>query len=134
MTKLIQIEGLGSQSVDTLEQFGIQSVEQLLEAGKTPELRTALSQRTGIDERYIIQWVRRADLVRVKGVGNEYADLLDVAGIQTVPGLAKTTPEYIHQKLTQVNRVKRLVRRIPAMSRIALWVESAKDLPPIVIQ
>ena len=133
MAKIIQIEGLGYQAAETLQRIGIQSIEQLLDAGSTPEDRQKLSEQTGLDTKHIYQWVCRADLVRIKGIGNEYADLLDAAGIPTVPILAQQSPEYIHQQLTRVNRMKRLVKRIPAVSRITIWIEYAKQLPSVVI-
>jgi predicted flap endonuclease-1-like 5' DNA nuclease len=132
MAKIETIEGIGLVYVEKLRAAGIRTVEALLRAGATPEGRKELAERTGIGDEYILDWVNRADLMRVRGVGEEYSDLLEKAGVDTVIELAQRNPDNLHQKLLGVNVEKRLVRRPPTRGMVTRWVEHAKALPRIV--
>ena len=132
MTRLSTIEGIGDVYQQKLIDAEIQSVEELLEAGKTPKGRGDLEESSGISGKLILEWVNRADLFRVKGVGEEYSDLLEAAGVDTVPELAQRNAENLYTKLAETNADKHLVRRIPGRDQVASWVEQAKALPRIV--
>jgi predicted flap endonuclease-1-like 5' DNA nuclease len=131
MAKLGIIEGIGPIYAEKLRAAGVRSVEALLRAGATPEGRRELEEKTGIGHEYILDWVNRADLMRIRGVGEEYSDLLEKAGVDTVPELAQRNPDHLHQKIIQVNEVMQLVRRPPTRNMVARWVEQAAtgDLP-----
>ncbi|MFW6135599.1 MAG: DUF4332 domain-containing protein [Chloroflexota bacterium] len=129
MTKLEVIEGIGPIYAQKLRQVGIGSIEALLETGATPEGRQELQENTGIGAEFILDWVNRADLMRIRGVGEEYSDLLEWAGVDTVVELAQRNPENLYQKLLEVNAEKKLVRRPPARNMVKDWVEQAKALP-----
>jgi len=132
MAKLETIEGIGPVYAARLRAAGIGTVEALLRAGATPEGRKELAERTGIGDEYVMDWVNRADLMRVRGVGEEYSDLLEKAGVDTVVELAQRNPANLHGKLLEVNVEKRLVRRPPTRGMVARWVEHAKVLPRVV--
>lgn len=134
MSKLDAIESIGQVSRNRLEGAGIDTVEKLLELGSTLNGRQALSQSTGLSARRILNWVNRADLARIKGIGEEYADLLEAAGVRNVPNLAERDASQLHRRLKEVNTSKRLVRRVPAVSRVSNWVVQAQGLPPVVDQ
>lgn len=129
MTKLSEIEGIGSSYEAQLKAQGITSIESYLEACGTAKSRANLADKTGISEKLILKWANRADLDRVKGIGGEYADLLEASGVDTVPELAQRKPENLLAKLTEVNEAKKLVRKLPALSQVEAWVEEAKQLP-----
>ena len=129
MTKLSEIEGIGSSYEEQLKSHGIASIENYLEACATAKSRANLADKTGISEKLILKWANRADLSRVKGIGGEYADLLEASGVDTVPELAQRKPENLLHKLTEVNEAKNLVRKLPALSQVEAWVEDAKQLP-----
>jgi predicted flap endonuclease-1-like 5' DNA nuclease len=129
MTQLTAIEGIGEAYAQKLEQAGISTVEKLLEQGASPTDRKELVSKTGISATLILKWVNRADLARVKGIGEEYADLLEAAGVDTVPELAQRNPQNLYQKLAEVNTEKQLVRRLPALAQVEGWVAQAKELP-----
>lgn len=129
MTKLIDIEGIGEKYAAKLLEAGVRSVEALLEKGATPKGRAELCAATGIDDGLILQWVNHADLYRIKGVGSEFSDLLEAAGVDTVVELARRNAENLVQKMTEVNQAKKLVRRLPVLSQVQNWVEQAKQLP-----
>jgi predicted flap endonuclease-1-like 5' DNA nuclease len=129
MTRLIKIEGIGETYAQRLEQAGTSTIEELLEQGASPKGRKELVDKTGISATLILKWVNRADLVRVKGIGEEYADLLEAAGVDTVPELAQRNAQNLYPKLAEVNAEKKLVRRVPALSQVEDWVAQAKDMP-----
>ena len=132
MTKLTQIEGIGETYAQKLEESGIGTMEALLEKGATKKGRKDTAAQTGISETLVLKWVNRADLARIKGIGEEYADLLEVAGVDTVPELAQRNPENLHKKMLEVNESKNLVRRPPALSQVEDWIGQAKDLPRVI--
>ena len=129
MTRLTQIEGIGETYAQKLEQAGLSTIEELLEQGASPKGRKYLVDKTGISATLILKWINRADLFRVTGIGEEYADLLEAAGVDTVPELAQRNPQNLYPKLAEVNAEKKLVRRVPALSQVESWVAQAKDLP-----
>jgi predicted flap endonuclease-1-like 5' DNA nuclease len=104
----------------------------LLEKGATPKGRKKIAEKAGISEKLILEWVNHADLFRVRGVGEEYADLLEEAGVDTVPELAQRKPENLYQKLREVNQAKKLVRRPPSQAEVSSWVKQAKELDRVV--
>lgn len=132
MTAFVDIEGIGEVYAEKLKAAGISSVEKLLEAGSTPKGREDLAKQTGISKDLILKWVNRADLYRVKGIGSEYSDLLEAAGVDTVVELAQRNPEALYKKLEEVNAEKKLVRRMPTPAQVTEWVESARQLPRAV--
>lgn len=132
MTKLETIEGIGPIYAEKLRSAGIRSIEGLLKAGDTPAGRKELEGLTGIGHEYILDWVNRADLMRVRGVGEEYSDLLEKAGVDTVLELGHRNPDNLHEKLLAVNEEKRLVPRPPSRDMVARWVKEASALPRVI--
>ena len=129
MTLITKIEGIGAAYAEKLAEAGITTVEDLLERGASPKGRKALLEATEISAKLVLKWVNRADLARVKGIGEEYADLLEVAGVDTVPELAQRNPGNLYQKLVEVNKERKLVRHVPSANQVQSWVEQAKELP-----
>jgi predicted flap endonuclease-1-like 5' DNA nuclease len=132
MTKLQSIEGIGDVYAGQLTDAGVQSIEHLLQKGATPEGRKNLAEATGISGKLILEWVNLADLFRIKGIGEEYSDLLEEAGVDTVVELAQRNPENLYAKLQEVNAAKKLVRKLPAQAQVADWVAQAKELPRVL--
>lgn len=132
MTKLENIEGIGAKYADQLREAGVGSQESLLKKGATPKGRKELAEATGLSGKLILKWVNRADLARIKGVGEEYADLLEYSGVDTVPELAQRNADNLFAKMTEVNEAKNLVRSMPSAKQVADWVAQAKDLPRVI--
>jgi len=129
MAKIIEIEGIGPVFAAKLQEIGIRTVEALLKAGAQPKDREDLAERTGISKDLILEWVNHADLYRIKGVAEEYSDLLEEAGVDTVVELAQRNPENLYMKIIETNDKKKLVRRPPSQKMVEDWIMQAKDLP-----
>lgn len=132
MTGIIEIEGIGETYAKKLKEAGVGTLEALLQRGSSPKGRKELAETTGITEKLILEWVNLADLFRIKGIGSEYSDLLEEAGVDTVVELASRNPENLHAKILEVNQAKKLVRRPPTLEQVKDWVAQAKTLPRVV--
>lgn len=132
MTKVIDIEGIGPKFAEMLEAAGVKTTENLLEVAGSAKGRKDLSIKANIDEHKILEWVNRADLMRVKGVGSEFSDLLEAAGVDTVKELATRRADNLHAKLLETNEAKKLVRRAPTAGEVEAWIADAKTLPQAV--
>lgn len=129
MAMLEALEGIAKTYKAKLKDAGFSNTDQLLVKGATPAGRKSIAADTGISEKLILRWVNMADLFRIKGVGEEYSDLLEAAGVDTVPELAQRNAENLHQKVEEVNAKKKLVRRVPSLKEIEDWTGQAKKLP-----
>jgi predicted flap endonuclease-1-like 5' DNA nuclease len=129
MPKIEEIEGIGATYAKKLADVGIRTMDELLNACATPKQRKDLAEKTGISPKLILEWTNLADLFRIKGVGEQYSDLLEEAGVDTVAELAKRVPENLHAKMLETNTAKNLVKRPPTLSNVKDWVEQAKSLP-----
>jgi uncharacterized membrane protein/predicted flap endonuclease-1-like 5' DNA nuclease len=127
------IEGIGDVYQQKLVEAGITNTQDLLEKGSTAQGRQEIVKRTGISEKLVLRWVNMADLYRIKGIGQEYAELLGVAGANTVPELAQNVPADLLEKMASANAQRKLVRRLPVLSQVGNWVEQAKSLPRVII-
>jgi len=132
MAKISDIEGIGPAMSSKLEAAGIKTVEGLLKAACDKKGRTALASESGIDASKILKWVNMADLFRIKGVGEEYSELLEAAGVDTVKELRNRNAENLHAKMEEVNAAKSLVRQLPSAGTVVKWVDHAKTLDPMV--
>ncbi|MES9831180.1 MAG: DUF4332 domain-containing protein [Candidatus Thiodiazotropha sp. LLP2] len=132
MTKLVEIEGIGEKYASKLEGADIKNLEALLQKGSTKKGRKELEDASGISGKLLLRWINMADLFRVKGIGEQYSDLLEAAGVDTVPELAQRKPENLHGKMVEVNEAKNLVRATPSLSAVEKWVAEAKELPRVV--
>ncbi len=124
-----EIEGIGPTYAEKLANIGIHTVHALLDKGCTRSGRKELAEKTGISETLILEWVNMADLFRIEGIGEEYSDLLEEAGVDTVVELSKRVPENLHAKLKEVNEQKKLVKQLPTLETVKQWIVQAKGLP-----
>ena len=127
-----EIEGIGPAFAEKLRAADVSSIDALLEKGATPEGRSALVEQTGIDAVRVLRWVNHADLIRVVGIGPEFAELLEASGVDSVPELAQRNVENLVTALTETNDARSLVRRVPGAAEVTDWIEQAKALPRVV--
>lgn len=131
---LMQVEGIGPANSKKMGKVKIQTVRGLLKRGGTPKGRKELAQQTGISEAVILKWVNMADLFRVNGIGTQYAELLEKAGVDTVKELRTRKADNLVAKLAESNKVgnRKLVRQLPGLKRVQGWIDEAKKLPRAV--
>ncbi|NLE51008.1 MAG: DUF4332 domain-containing protein [Chloroflexi bacterium] len=132
MARLVDIEGIGEKYVNKLREVGVRSVEDLLKMGAAPAGRKELAAKSGVKPELILEWVNHADLFRIKGVGSEYADLLEASGVDTVKELAQRNSANLYKKMDEVNQKKKLVRRLPTEKQVGNWVAQAKSLKRMI--
>ena len=131
--KLEEVEGIGPINAEQLSLAGIGTGEALLEQGATSGGRAAIEEATGINGTLILKWVNRLDLMRIKGVGSEYSDLLEVAGVDSPAELAQRNAANLATTFEEVVAARPgIVRRIPTETEVAGWIAEAKDLPKVV--
>ena len=128
------IEGIAKTYGNKLRKCGIKSTKALLERGATPAGRKDVAKETGIDAKLILKWCNMCDLMRVKGVGEEYSELLEAAGVDTVKELKTRRPDNLHKAMADANakRKKGLVRQLPGPVQVEKWVKHAKTLPAMM--
>ena len=128
--KIIDIEGIGDVYAEKLIAAGINKVSELLEKCAAPKGRKALAEETGISEKLILKWTNHADLFRINGVGPQFAELLEAAGVDTVKEFRHRVAENLQPKLEETNAAKNICNRVPAVSEIQKMIEQAKELEP----
>lgn len=132
MANIVDIEGIGASYAEKLTAASIKTEEDLLQAGASAAGRKDIADKAGVSEAKVLEWVNRADLSRVKGIGSEYADLLEAAGVDSVPELAQRNATNLYAKMKEINDAKSLVRQLPSEGSVANWIEEAGKLDKIV--
>ncbi len=130
--KVEELEGIGPVLGEKLRTAGINTVDKLLENAATKKQRQSLAEETGISEKQILKFTNMADLFRLNGVGQEYAELLEVAGVDTVPELAQRNAANLTAKMEEVNEAKNLTRKTPSATEVEKWIAQAKELPRVI--
>ena len=132
MAQIEDIEGVGPQYAEKLRAAGIASAEKLLESGATAKGRDELAMKTGISAKSILTWVNHADLFRIKGIAGQFSELLEAAGVDTVPELAQRNAENLQSALVAANDEKKLAKTTPSLTQVTAWIAEAKTLPKVV--
>lgn len=130
--KIIDVEGIGDTYAAKLTEIGINTVEELLEKGKKPAGRAELAEKTGISPKLILTWSNHADLMRINGVGPQFSELLEAAGVDTVKEFRNRVAENLFAKMTEVNDQKHIVHRVPTATELQKMIDQAKELEPIM--
>ena len=129
---IIDVEGVGPVYAEQLAAVGVKPTDDLLERGAKPKGRQDLEAATGIGHALILKWVNRVDLYRIKGVGSEYSDLLEIAGVDSPVELAHRNAANLVETMAEANAARSLVRRLPTLAEVTDWIEQSKKLPKIV--
>jgi predicted flap endonuclease-1-like 5' DNA nuclease len=126
------IEGIGPVYADKLKKAGIRTTAALLARAKDPKGRKEVAAAADIDDGLILKWANMADLMRIKGVGEEYSELLEAAGVDTVKELRTRNAANLTKAMVEANAKRKMVRLLPSLSAVTKWVEQAKTLPPMM--
>ncbi len=132
MAQISDIEGIGPVIAENMQAAGIRTTDDLLARAATAQGRTVMGEALGLDAARLLRFVNHADLMRVKGIGSEYSELLEAAGVDTVPELARRKADNLQAKLAEINNTRKLVRQMASASQVESWIEQAKALDPIV--
>lgn len=130
--RLARIEGIGPKFAARLGEAGLTTTDDLLEAAARPKGRAAIAEKAGVSEALVLKWANRADLMRVKGISEEIGDLLEAAGVDTVPELKRRRADELAAALAAVNARKKLVRRVPGEAQCARFIAEARALSRIL--
>jgi predicted flap endonuclease-1-like 5' DNA nuclease len=129
---ILGVEGIGPAFAAKLRTAGVRTTATLLDRAKDPKGRRTLAAATGIAEPVILKFANMADLMRVRGVGEEYSQLLEAAGVDTVKELRNRNPVNLTRAITELNRTKRMVRLPPSEKTVTKWIEQAKTMPAVM--
>jgi predicted flap endonuclease-1-like 5' DNA nuclease len=127
--KIEDVEGIGPVTGEKLRGAGVKDTDGLLENTRSPKQRKDLAEKSGISEAQILKFANMVDLYRISGVGSEYAELLEAAGVDTVPALARRNAANLTTAMAEVNEQKKLTRRVPTETEVTKWIAQAKELP-----
>ncbi len=130
--KIQEIEGIGPASAAKLEGAGIKTTDDLLTLCCDTKGRKTAAEKTGVGESTLLKWANMADLMRVSGVGGEFAELLEAAGVDTIKELRNRNSENLAAAMHSVNEEKKLTRVVPSASVVAKWIDAAKNLDPMI--
>ncbi|MBA4254432.1 MAG: DUF4332 domain-containing protein [Polaromonas sp.] len=130
--KIEDVEGIGPTIGAKLRAAGVKDTDGLLAHCGTPKQRKDLADQTGLSGAQVLKFANMVDLYRISGVGSEYAELLEVAGVNTVPQLARRNAANLAQAMAEVNEQKKLTRRPPSATEVAKWIAQAQDLPRVL--
>lgn len=132
MARIDQVAGIGHRQATKLRKAGVRTSKALSECASTRRGRTELSKRTGLSPKDLQLWVHHADLLRVRGVGAEYAALLVEAGVDTLRDLRRRNPTALLAKIIGLNGSQRVVHRLPTEGMVEGWISAAGDLEPSI--
>ena len=127
---IADIDGIGPDDAVSLKRVGIRTTDGLLEAAKSSKGRKQLAAKTGIDEKRLLKWANSADRMRIKGVGDDYSELIRAAGVDTVRELKFRNAKRLTQAMVKANERRKLVQFLPSEKAVRRWIEHAKKLPP----
>lgn len=130
--KIEKIEGIGPKYAEKLQNVGVRTTNGLLKVAASKRGRQELAEKVGLSETLILEWVNLADLMRIKGVGEEFSDLLEEAGVDSVKELRNRRADNLLKAMLDTNEAKKLTRRLPSLSQVEDWIEQAKKLDPVV--
>ena len=128
--KIVEIEGIGEVYAEKLIAAGITKASELLEKCAAPKGRKELAEATGISEKLILRWTNHTDLYRINGVGPQFAELLEAAGVDTVKEFRHRVAENLQPKLAEINEARHICGRTPAVAEIQKMIDQAKELEP----
>ena len=130
--KIVDIQGVGPVYAEKLVAVGVKDTDTLLEKCAKPAGRKALAEETGISSKLILTWTNHVDLYRIQGIGPQFAELLEAAGVDTVKELKHRVPANLQKKLEEVNAEKNLTNRVPSEKEIEKMIAQAKELPAVM--
>ncbi len=132
MASISAIESMDQRDATKLRKAGVRTTNALLNTASSRTGRRRLAREADLSKSEILSWANCADLMRIKGIGSEYADLMAAAGVDTIRELRRRNPDRLLAAMTDVNARRRVIRRLPTLGMVSGWVEAAKETEPLV--
>lgn len=130
--KIDEIEGIGAKYAERLQAAAIKTTDDLLKSCGSRKGREEVARQTGFSASQLLKWANMADLMRISGIGEEFSELLEAAGVDTVKELATRKAENLSAKMKEVNDAKKLTRALPAASQVQKWIDQAKTMDAVI--
>ena len=128
MNSIDSINGMTHTEATKLRRARVRTTTTFLQIASTRSGRALLTKETGINSPKLLHWARRAELMQIKNLGRDYADLLEAAGVESVSELKRRNPESLHEMMQKINNKKNIVDRMPSLNRVSKWVADSTDM------
>ena len=131
--KIEDVEGIGPVFAQKLQAAGVNTTDDLLDRGGSKAGRASLASASGLTETQLLEWVNHADLMRINGVGSEYADLLEASGVDSCAELAQRNAANLAVTFQELDAARpNWIRQIPSEATVAAWIAEAKTMEAVV--
>ena len=128
MNSINSINGMTHTEATKLRRARVRTTVTFLQIASTRSGRALLTKETGITSPKLLHWAKRAELMKIKNLGRDYADLLEAVGVESVTDLKRRNPESLHEMMNNANQAKKIVDRMPSLKRVANWIDDSKDI------
>ena len=128
MNSIDSINGMTHTEATKLRRARVRTTVTFLQIASTRSGRALLTKETGITSPKLLHWAKRAELMKIKNLGRDYADLLEAVGVESVADLKRRNPESLHEMMKNANQVKKIVDRMPSLKRVTNWIDDSKDI------
>ena len=128
MNSIDSINGMTHTEATKLRRARVRTTVTFLQIASTRSGRALLTKETGITSPKLLHWAKRAELMKIKNLGRDYADLLEAVGVESVADLKRRNPESLHEMMHNTNQIKNIVDRMPSLKRVASWIDDSKDI------
>ncbi len=128
MNSIDSINGMTHTEATKLRRARVRTTVTFLQIASTRSGRALLTKETGITSPKLLHWAKRAELMKIKNLGRDYADLLEAVGVESVADLKRRNPQSLHEMMHNANQAKKIVDRMPSLKRVANWIDDSKDI------
>ena len=128
MNSIDSINGMTHTEATKLRRARVRTTVTFLQIASTRSGRALLTKETGITSPKLLHWAKRAELMKIKNLGKDYADLLEAVGVESVSDLKRRNPESLHEMMNVINKRKKIVDRMPSLKRVTRWIDESKDI------
>ena len=128
MNSIDSINGMTHTEATKIRRARVRTTVTFLQIASTRSGRALLTKETGITSPKLLHWAKRAELMKIKNLGRDYADLLEAVGVESVADLKRRNPESLHEMMHNANQAKKIVDRMPSLKRVTNWIDDSKDI------
>ena len=128
MNSIDSINGMTHTEATKLRRARVRTTVTFLQIASTRSGRALLTKETGITSPKLLHWAKRAELMKIKNLGKDYADLLEAVGVESIADLKRRNPESLHEMMNNANQAKKIVDRMPSLKRVTNWIDDSKDI------